>query len=148
MIRISISPALEKLAKKMETDVDGAIAAGMTNLVETVEANAVKIEKSHVRTSNLINSISSHIENNGRKGVVEATAKYAVFVHDGTGIYGPYHTRIVPKTAKALKIPGIGYRKSVKGFKGRPFMDMALLQIKPQQVFDQGIGNFMKMKGW
>lgn len=40
---------------------------------------------------------------------------YATYHQRGTGIYGPHKQRIVPKTAKALKVPGLGYRTSVAG---------------------------------
>jgi len=152
MIKISVYPALEKLAKAMVNDVDGAVHAGMINLVETLEAKAVKGEKAHVRTSNLINGISSFVIAN--VGTIRASAKskagvdYASYVHDGTGLYGPNKARIVPKTKKALNIPGIGVRRSVKGFKGRPFFDLALLDTNPQREFDKGVSNFLKAKGW
>jgi len=50
---------------------------------------------------------------------------YAVFVHDGTGLYGKYHMRIVPKKGKALKTP-FGYSKSVAGQKAQPYLKDAL----------------------
>ena len=63
---------------------------------------------------------------------------YARWVHDGTGIYGPRHAKITPKTAKALvfrsKIYGAKKGKfagkvvvaSVKGMRGNPFLADAL----------------------
>jgi hypothetical protein len=69
---------------------------------------------------------------------------YLKYVHDGTGIYGPHGTRIVPVSAKALRWPvknnsGTGNRRyrggstiqyrfarSVKGVRGRPFLREAL----------------------
>ena len=44
------------------------------------------------------------------------TAKYAKYIHSGTGLYGKRKRKIVPKKGKALKTP-YGYRKSVKGIK-------------------------------
>jgi phage gpG-like protein len=46
---------------------------------------------------------------------ISATVNYAVHHQYGTGIYGRHGRRIVPTKAKALKIPGLGYRKSVAG---------------------------------
>ena len=46
---------------------------------------------------------------------ISSTVNYAVFHQGGTGIYGPRHRRIVPIKAKALRIPGLGYRASVAG---------------------------------
>jgi len=50
---------------------------------------------------------------------------YAEFVHNGTGLYGQYKTKIVPKKGKALKTP-FGYRKSVAGQKAQPYLKDAL----------------------
>jgi len=50
---------------------------------------------------------------------------YAVFVYYGTGIYGPEKKKIVPKTKKALKTP-YGPRKSIKGQKPNPYLELAL----------------------
>jgi len=46
---------------------------------------------------------------------VESGKDYAVYHQGGTGIYGPRKTPIVPIKAKALRIPGVGFRNSVKG---------------------------------
>lgn len=57
---------------------------------------------------------------------------YALWVHDGTGIYGPRATPIKPKTAKYLKFKWkkMGnktfYFKSVKGMKANPYLKDAL----------------------
>ena len=63
---------------------------------------------------------------------------YAIFVHDGTGIYGPRGTPITPVSAKALVFPskkfgaksgkfaGLVVVKSVKGMKPNPFLKDAL----------------------
>lgn len=62
---------------------------------------------------------------------IGTNVKYAVFVHDGTGIYGPRGMRIKPKTKRYLKfIPKGGnrfvYAKSVKGMRPNPFLVDAL----------------------
>jgi hypothetical protein len=63
---------------------------------------------------------------------------YALYVHDGTGLYGPKKTVIRPKNAKALvfkskvygakrgKFAGKVVVKSVKGMKPNPFLANAL----------------------
>lgn len=63
---------------------------------------------------------------------------YAMWVHDGTGLYGPRHQLIRPRTAKALvfrsKIYGAKHGKfrgkvvvtSVRGMKPNPFLRDAL----------------------
>lgn len=63
---------------------------------------------------------------------------YARWVHDGTGLYGPKHSLIRPKQAKALvfrskiygakkgKFAGKVVVKSVRGMKPNPFLKNAL----------------------
>jgi hypothetical protein len=57
--------------------------------------------------------------------------KYARFVHDGTGIYGPKGRPITPKHAKYLRFKPKGaahflYVKQVKGMRPNPFLKDAL----------------------
>lgn len=64
--------------------------------------------------------------------------RYAIWVHNGTGIYGPRQTKIVPKTANVLawrstthgakrgKYAGWAFAKSVKGMKPNPFLKNAM----------------------
>lgn len=73
---------------------------------------------------------------------------YARYRHEGTGLYGPHHSRIVPVTKRALKFkPNIagplrnnGGRdrrqpgafiivRSVKGTPGYPFLALALAEV-------------------
>lgn len=68
-----------------------------------------------------------------RAGVgLKKDPKYGIFVHDGTGIYGPRKSPIVPRTAPYLKFT-IGDRhfrlRSVKGQEAQPFMDEAFFII-------------------
>lgn len=67
---------------------------------------------------------------------------YARYVHDGTGLYGPKHTLIVPKYSKVLafrskihgakkgKYAGWVFAKSIKGMKPNPFLRDALPAFK------------------
>ena len=122
--------------------------AGMVNLVEDVEARAVKLAP--VRTSNLANAITNTIAPDGlmsRLFVTDA-APYAKYVHDGTGLYGPHKQKIiiVPKDKKALFWPGAKHpvKKVVqKGIKGNPFFKKALREIKPSALFGEGVKNFL-----
>jgi phage gpG-like protein len=81
---------------------------------------------------------------------VGTNVKYAIFVHEGTGIHGPRRTPIVPVRARVLRWPvknqsGSGrrryrgggteqyaYAKSVKGVKARPFLTTALERVTGQ----------------
>ena len=59
---------------------------------------------------------------------------YAMFVHEGTGLYGPLHKLIVPKTKKALRwraVKGGGkggyiFSKSSRGMRRNQFLKNAL----------------------
>jgi len=79
-------------------------------------------------------------------GTIAANKEYAIYVHEGTGIYGPKNEVIRPKQAKALQWPVINtgkgrrrykggktqaynYAKFVKGQKGVPFLKMALERV-------------------
>jgi hypothetical protein len=63
--------------------------------------------------------------------------RYARWVHNGTGIYGPRHRPIKPKRAKALRFKGRRFGKSgwvyarqVKGMKPNPFLEDALIAAR------------------
>lgn len=63
--------------------------------------------------------------------LVVTNVRYARWVHDGTGVYGPHHTPIVPRRAKFLRFRPRGssryvYARSVKGMRPNPFMRNAL----------------------
>jgi hypothetical protein len=63
---------------------------------------------------------------------------YALYVHDGTGLYGPKHTLIRPKFSKVLvfrsktygakkgKYAGLVFARHVRGMKPNPFLADAL----------------------
>lgn len=60
---------------------------------------------------------------------------YGVYVHDGTGIYGPKGTPITPTRAKFLRWKkkggkGYVYAKVVKGMRPNPFLKDALKVAK------------------
>ena len=66
---------------------------------------------------------------------VGTNVRYALWIHEGTGIYGPKHTPIVPKRARYLRFKPKGlekylYRRSVKGMKPNPFLVAALPAAK------------------
>lgn len=86
-----------------------------------------------VDTGRLRGSIVTRVEARGLKavGTVEAKAKYAVWVHEGTGLYGPRHAYIRPKRGKYLVFRPKGssrvvFARRVAGMKPRPFLTEAL----------------------
>jgi HK97 gp10 family phage protein len=71
-------------------------------------------------------------------------AKYGKWVENGTGIYGPLGTPIVPINAKFLAWQGPkGWcrAKSVRGMKPRPYMEPAYMknQENVNQIFQKNI---------
>lgn len=62
---------------------------------------------------------------------IGTNVKYAMWVHDGTGLFGPKHAYIYPKTKRYLRFKpkgaqGYVYAKRVKGMKPNPFLLDAL----------------------
>lgn len=62
---------------------------------------------------------------------IGTNVKHAIWVHDGTGLYGPKHSYIYPKTKRYLRFkpkgsPDYVYAKRVKGMKPNPFLVNAL----------------------
>lgn len=100
-----------------------------------------------VRQGTLQNSI--HIINSGRlSAVVKPTADYALYVHEGTGVYGPKKRRIVAKgRALAFQVDGqIVFRKSVKGQKPNKFMKRTYEAVQPWAQRDANtiLGNIVR----
>jgi len=67
-------------------------------------------------------------------------APYARFVHEGTGLYGKYKQKIVPKTKKALKTP-FGVFKSTKGQKAQPYLTDAVSNYINSGGLDKAIND-------
>lgn len=109
---------------------------GVRQVAGLIEAQAVRNAPEH--TSNLINSITTDIRGSGYRteAEIKATAKYALFVHEGTGIFGERGAPIVPVRAKALRFTTadgqVIFRRSVKGMKGRPFLRQAFESEGPK----------------
>lgn len=72
------------------------------------------------------------VQRDGAPAVLVGTSvRYARWVHDGTGIYGPRRTPIRPRRAKFLRFRPKGssryvYARSVRGMKPNPFLRNAL----------------------
>lgn len=88
-------------------------------------SNSIKVAVSAITNTHLAVRVGSNLD-------------YAVFVHDGTGIYGPRKTKILPKRGRALvfrskiygakrgRWRGFVVVRSVKGMKPNPFLREAL----------------------
>ncbi len=137
-----IDPKPEELMGKVKKQVLRARRAGMINAVTGIEARAVK--NAPVRTSNLANARTTEVSEDGLKGVIRFGAPYAEYVHEGTGLYGPHKTKIIPKSKKALYWPGEAHPwKNVRGMKGRPFLTDAAAEIDVAKLYGQGMENFL-----
>lgn len=127
--------------KKLPAELDRKAERAVHRTALMIEARAVL--NAPKRTTNLINSGTTDFRPAGLDSVayVKFTAKnargeaYALYVHEGTGIYGPKGKRIRPVRAKALMFMIDGqpvFRKSVKGMKGRPFLKQAMESEGPK----------------
>lgn len=117
--------------KKMFADPKGPVARGMLKSAKKVERKAkrlVNVDKGLLRAS-----ITSEVAYRGGIpiGRVGTKVKYAIYIHEGTGIYGPRGIPITPKKGKYLAFQPKGskktiYVKSVRGIKPNPFLRDAL----------------------
>ncbi len=143
---MTMTPDPGRLMKRIKEDAAGAQRAGMINLVATIEALAVK--SAPKKTSNLARTRTTSVFAAGSRGTIAFTAPYAGFVHEGTGLYGPHKTKIVPKSKQALFWPGAGHPvRAVKGMKARPWLKIAAGDVKVDEVFQEGMQNYLKSKG-
>ena len=87
------------------------------------------------RSGNLRRSIRRTFGRRGRTAVafVEATARYAYFVHEGTGIYGPRGRPIVAAPGRVFAFPGrdgrMVYTRRILGSRPQPFLVDAVNQV-------------------
>ncbi len=106
-------------------------------------------ENEPVDTGNMVNRTTYEVidEDNA---VIKITAPYAKWVNDGTGIYGPYKTPIVPTTAQALRfiIGGQTFiRRSVKGMQGRHFVEKGIAKRNLQADYANAVTEYLARKG-
>ncbi len=142
---IKLTTNIDAMMTELGADIQAGKRAGLVNVVDTARAKITP----HVPvvTSNLVNSATDEISEDGNKGVLRFTAEYGRYVDEGTGIYGPKGEKITPKRAKALKTP-YGPRKSIKGMRGRHFVDKGVADLDPQAAFEQGMENYLRKKGY
>lgn len=108
-------------------------AAARRNLGGTTGSGPKRVDTGLLRASI---SVQLRVWGSGDLAVrIGTNVYYALWVHEGTGIYGPRHTPIVPKRARYLRFKPKGmekylYRKSVKGMKPNPYLVKALPAAK------------------
>lgn len=127
--------------------VDKAVAKDLLRRGMKVQAKAKVLlggapgHPKRVNTGLLRTSVQVRLMTTGGtiKVRVGTNRRYARWVHDGTGVYGPQKMPIKPKRAKAMKFRAISvgggsktvYAKSVKGMKKNEFLKDALPTFKP-----------------
>lgn len=126
---------VEAMMKRLGEDVVAGLVAGTTSVIETADALITPLVP--VKTSNLVNSATSEVSDDGTRGTLRWTAEYGKYVNDGTFLYGPY--KVKPK----------GYPKRAKGgMKGAHFVETGVKNLNAQKAFEDGMGNYLKKKGW
>lgn len=119
-------PALQQaFAKAPELTRKEVVTAINKSLMayQTTAKQLAPIDRGTLRSSLLIDS--AKWSGNTAKGSMGTDLKYAEWQERGTGIYGPYHTPIRPKTKPVLAWYSGGkwhFAKSVRGSKPRWFM--------------------------
>lgn len=121
------------------TSSQGAVAKDLFARGKRVEAAAkMNLEKSprRVDTGELKYSINTQLLSGGGKLAVRVGTNvfYAIFVHDGTGIYGPTGTPIKPKLKKVMVWTNSKGKKvfayQVAGIEPNPFLANAVNAAK------------------
>ena len=112
-------------------------------LVESIKRNTP------VKTSALKTSIRADFS--PLRAIIAPHQPYALYVHEGTGIYGKSGQRIRPKTKKALYWKGALHPvKSVRGQKPQPFMERGYQEARDniQREFDIAVSKIINnLKG-
>lgn len=125
------------------TSPDGGVIKDLLRRGLKVESQAKRNLGSNpkrVNTGRLRSDVKTTIVTFGGKPRVRVgtSLKYAIFVHEGTGLYGPLHHLIVPKNKKALRWKSKGgkgkkgytFSKWSRGMQPNPFLRNALKAAK------------------
>ncbi len=141
MVPVKITRKLNKQElERILTSRDGPVAKALLVRGYRVQAQARKnlgggtgSGPKRVDTGRLRASIAVELRR-GPKGLavrVGTNVTYAIYVHEGTGIYGKNARPITPKTKRFLRFKVKGtqryvYALEVKGMRGNPFLVKAL----------------------
>lgn len=111
----------------------GQVAKSILKIGKKVERKAKRLVP--VDHGVLRNSITTElIIRRGPVARIGTKTKYALHVHEGTGIYGPKKMPITPKRGKVLvftsrKTNQLVFARLVKGMKGTPYLRNALIAV-------------------
>ncbi len=141
MIRLSISATGDPAG--VIGDARGRLANGFEAMVEALAKSARKTAP--VRSGALRDSVSAS-QDGPLLGKVAYGAPHAIFLHKGTGIYGPTGKMITirPKKKKALFWPGASHPVRVvrqKGIRPRGFVQRAIREAGLARVFDKAFNS-------
>ncbi len=133
MARVRISPGLGARIRAATNDSVGRDMLRRGKRVESAAKKRISTSPKRVNTGRLRSKIETRPIKRGKaQGArVGSGVKYALYVHEGTGIYGPKGVPIKPKTKKFLRFKPKGlrtyvYARSVKGMRGNPYLRDAL----------------------
>ena len=119
--------AVEKSPKMVFDELSRAITTSV-NLIRPIMRGEAPKGKTRKLSENI------YARSFGLKGEVGPNldiTPYALYVHRGTGLFGPHATRIRPTTKNALYWKGALHPvKSVKGQVANPFVERTFGQIK------------------
>lgn len=123
----------------MLTSAQGAVAKDMyrrgVNVANRAKRNLERAPR-RIDTGRLRSDIKPQLLSLGGKPVcrIGFTVFYGLYVHEGTGIYGPKGVPIRPNVKKVLSWKAKGgkriYVKEVKGMRPNPFLRDALIAAK------------------
>jgi HK97 gp10 family phage protein len=112
------------------TDLADGITRALLKIAERAREHAW--EAAPYRTGDLRASLTVQ-EVDAETVAMGTNLEYAIFVHQGTGLWGPHRRRITPTTKQALHWPGARYPvKSVKGQPPQPFLQTAWEKVQPE----------------
>jgi len=119
----------------MLTGQNGPVVKILNEKGRLVENGAKR--RAPVDTGRLRSSITTSMGTfNGKPAAFVGTnVDYAIYVHEGTGIYGPRGAPITPKRGKFLvfRVRGSGvtvFARQVRGVRPRPFLKDALQDVR------------------
>lgn len=109
---------------------DGPVARDLLRRGHAVENRAKGL--CPVKTGRLRASITTQLVSTtvGPAVIVGTNVEYGRYVHDGTGLYGPNHARIVRPGGGVMRWVSGGkpvFARSTQGMPGRPFLKDALV---------------------
>ena len=95
--KVEVKGIKEVLKRLSPEEFEEAVEKALSQVAAEVEARAV--QKAPVRTGNLRQQIVSFVRGNTAVVGVTRSAPYAIYIHEGTGLYGPRHApyEIIPR---------------------------------------------------